>query len=385
MMAKESSIDGMCSPKIIHVIGAFVAGGAEVFSAALVEELRSLGSNVEIWALSSRKDRVGEKAVSRLSNIGAIVHSGPTRRLGLRTIVWYIWMLWISRPQIVHLHTPNTDIVHYLAKWLYWRKVTLVRTLHSTILRKKNAIVGHLADRAYRSNAAAASIACSSAVAAARGERLFGCISVIPNGVKFGKDTLSKQHARRMLNLDSDKLYFIAVGRMDGESLVAAPKGHDVLLRAWMLSGLRQRGCQLHLIGDGPLRSELQNIAAVDPSIRFEGTCPDVEAWHYAADVFVMPSRFEGLPIAAIEAIGRNMNCVLSELACLRELEPPAALWVPVDNAEELALQLRRIIDMPPQQDLLAVERFREKFGMSRVAQQYLSVYESAVQGKEAT
>ena len=57
-----------------------------------------------------------------------------------------------------------------------------------------------------------------------------------------------------------------------------------------------------------------------------------------------MPSRFEGLPIAAIEAVGSGLPCIFTEIPSLRELAPPVALWCKVNDVESLAAQLTTMV-----------------------------------------
>ena len=116
-----------------------------------------------------------------------------------------------------------------------------------------------------------------------------------------------------------------------------------MLLEAWRASGLNTRGCLLHLLGDGNLRAGLVELAGGDPSILFHGVRDEIETWLQAADCFVMPSRFEGLPIAGIEAAGAGAYPVFfPDILPLRELSAPLARWCAVNDPESLALQLRQ-------------------------------------------
>jgi glycosyltransferase involved in cell wall biosynthesis len=162
---------------------------------------------------------------------------------------------------------------------------------------------------------------------------------------------------------------------MGGEGLDTMVKGQDLLVRAWLLAGLGQRGCQLHFLGDGALRPALQRLARGESSIRFHGVVADVTEWLLAADCFVMPSRIEGLPLAGIEAAGAGLPCIFSDIAPLRELDPPLALWAAPGDVDALAgCLLALAVQVPaPAADLCLA--FRQRFSMAQVAENYRLLY----------
>ena len=91
------------------------------------------------------------------------------------------------------------------------------------------------------------------------------------------------------------------------------------------------------LLGDGPERPSLERLASelgLARSVHFKGWVPAgaaVQAFLDAADLFVLPSRVEGLPRALIEAMGRGLPCVSTSVGGIPELLPPEALVAPGD------------------------------------------------------
>jgi glycosyltransferase involved in cell wall biosynthesis len=364
------------SRTIVHVIGALAAGGAERFVASLLENMRSDGLAVSLWTLSSRTDSVGQQMRSQLAKADIPVHSGPTVRVGLSTLLWYAQRLHRDDPSIVHLHTPNTELAHRIASLVSLRRPAIFRTLHSTLVPR-----GLLTRFALGSNRAECSIACSDATLDAYDRVVRGRKLTIRNAVQFPfpvRDPEASAKYKRALRLETDAYHFVHIGRMAGDSLSSAPKAHDVLLRAWRMSGLGTAGAVLHLLGDGPLRSELQQLAGADDSIRFHGIRADVAEWLVAADCLVMPSRLEGLPLVGIEAVGCGLPCVFSDIPPLRELHPPLAYWAAPDDASQLAEQMRWAVrskgELPLPRD---VESFRERFDISKTARKYVHCYAS--------
>jgi glycosyltransferase involved in cell wall biosynthesis len=94
-----------------------------------------------------------------------------------------------------------------------------------------------------------------------------------------------------------------------------------------------------------------------------------------AADCFLMPSRYEGLPIAGIEAVGAGLPCVFTEIAPLQELRAPVALWVPVNAFEALAEQMGKLVVGRPMPAEAETEEFRRLFSIARTADMYTRAY----------
>jgi glycosyltransferase involved in cell wall biosynthesis len=119
-------------------------------------------------------------------------------------------------------------------------------------------------------------------------------------------------------------------------------KGHNVLLRAWSRVVANQPAARLLLIGDGPLRGELQALAwnlGCRRSILFTGARPNVPELLRAADLFVLPSRYEACSNAILEAMATGLAVVACEAGGNPELVAPGLTgWlVPPDAAEPMA------------------------------------------------
>jgi glycosyltransferase involved in cell wall biosynthesis len=114
-------------------------------------------------------------------------------------------------------------------------------------------------------------------------------------------------------------------------------KGLDILLRAMAVCTQRGEEISLTLLGDGPQRRSLERLAAelgLAGSVHFKGWVPAgaaVQSFLDAADLFVLPSRVEGLPRALIEAMGRGLPCVSTSVGGIPELLPRKALVQPGD------------------------------------------------------
>jgi len=359
---------------VVHVIGAFVAGGAERFVSDLLCALsRTTNLSLGVIALSARCDPAGEDMLAGLSRRGVNVAVGPTDAVALGSLAWYVATLRRWTPRIVHLHTENTELAHYLAKKVYGAPHTVLRTLH-TLSDPPTRLQRH----AYRYNSAALSIACSKVVYERWAPRLAGQSIVIENGVQFDWpiQTPTLRHEMQCaLGLNSNGTHFVHVGSQKGRSLATAAKAQDVLVQAWKHSGLGKQNAYLHLLGDGNLRADLKALVGDEKSIVFQGVRRDVPDWLLAADCFVLSSRYEGLPIAGIEAMGTGVSCLVSDIPPLKALDAPWVQRARVDDVAHWAAQLREAFSAPLVPDRDAVQLQRERFALYRTAQRYAACY----------
>jgi glycosyltransferase involved in cell wall biosynthesis len=135
-------------------------------------------------------------------------------------------------------------------------------------------------------------------------------------------------------------------------SLARMYKGPDVLLRAASLC--RQRGLNLELamVGAGRHAEEVQALAVrlrIQDHVRFLGQIPSgkpVFDFLDSVDLFLMPSRAEGLPRALLEAMARACPCIGSSIGGIPELLAPADL-VPAGDAPALAGKILEVAGNP--------------------------------------
>jgi glycosyltransferase involved in cell wall biosynthesis len=362
---------------LVHVIGAFAAGGAERFVVNLVCGLAERGWRPAVLALSARDDAT-RMAMEEQLQIGNVLFAvGPTVRIGARSVVWYGRRLSQLRPGVVHLHTANTELAHMLGLPWHRNRAGVVRTLHNTRLSLRT-----LEAVAMRALPVVQSIACSEAVRLAHCRRITGSSVTIRNGVRFDwpvRTRAGADEAKRSLGLETDRVHFLCVGRMDGPSLESSQKGHNLLLEAWRCSLLGARGARLHLVGSGPLRPLLERAAIDLDGVSFHGVRRDVPDWLTAADCLVMPSRWEGLPIAGIEAAGSGIACIFSDIEPLRELGAPAARFFTCGDPAQLAQRLREFHELPEAPSAAAVEAFRLEFSIDRTVDAYDRIYRSVL------
>ena len=195
-------------------------------------------------------------------------------------------------------------------------------------------------------------IVCVSAAEYLRGRsaRISATYQVARNGIDVEAVTAvavgGRENLRASLNLAATDRVAVCVGRLTRQ------KGQDVLLAAWpMVRGIP--GKRLVLVGDGPDATDLHAQADGDDAVKFVGGVDRTTAlaWLSAADIVVVPSRWEGMALVPLEALAAGTPVVASDVTGVAEaVVEPVGTVVPPDDAKALAAALNRWLALAPQE-----------------------------------
>ncbi len=204
-------------------------------------------------------------------------------------------------------------------------------------------------------------------------------VHLVPNGIDAdavrraaaaGRATL-----RARLGASPDERLVLALGRLSPE------KGQRTLLQAW--ARLAPPHARLVLVGEGADRPALEALAAGAPAVTFAGWRGDPHACLGAADLLVLPSLREGLPLALLEAMAVGLPIVASAVGGVPDALDGgrAGVLVPPGDAAALAAALARLLDDPGRAATLgaaARDRVLERYGAAAQAERLLAVYRAA-------
>jgi glycosyltransferase involved in cell wall biosynthesis len=158
-------------------------------------------------------------------------------------------------------------------------------------------------------------------------------------------------------------------------------KGQSILIEA--MGRLRSAvPRELHLFGDGPDRSQLEALAHQDAGdrIKLHGTVMDREAIYRGMDILVVASRTEGLSLAIMEAMAREIAIVATDVGGNSRLviDGQTGLLVPYGDAAALACALEKLLDSATLRAQLAAAgraRVESSFSLEKSAASLLPVY----------
>jgi glycosyltransferase involved in cell wall biosynthesis len=216
-------------------------------------------------------------------------------------------------------------------------------------------------------------IACGPTVAGALLAAGVRVLSTIVNGVGPPPAPASRNAVCTEWGLSPDRPLVVSVGRL------VPQKNHALALQA--LAEVSE--AVLVVAGEGPLRDDLQRqaeVAGLAGRVVFAGARPDARALIGAADAVLLPSRWEGLPLVALEALAAGTPLVATDVRGLRELltDGEDAVVVPPGDATAMASALRSVLFDPGLRARLRAGALRTagRYGEAAMVESYLQLYE---------
>ncbi|MFS0655145.1 glycosyltransferase family 1 protein [Bacillus sp. 179-C3.3 HS] len=374
----------MSEPKrVLHIVGGMNRGGAETM---IMNVYRALDkSSLQFDFITHREDICDYD--EEIRQLGGRIFYVPS--IGKTSPLAFVKTLsqTIKRTgpyQAVHAHTDFQTGFSALAAKLAGVSVRICHS-HNTAWKQSPSWFDQWMLKGFRQLIFAFStrlVACGEDAGAflfGQKKMRSGRVDILPNGIdldlfqQLGQERGA--HMKKQLNLHEKKLVIGHIGRFHQQ------KNHAFLIK--LANTLKAQGVsfQLVLVGDGPLRQEVEsNVirAGLKDDVLFTGVVSEVPEYMKAFDVFVMPSLFEGLPLVLVEAQASGLPCVISDhiteevdLGCglitRISLEAPEADWV-----EEI-LEVYQA-ESPPQEVItaqLAKRGFDVKQNITRVMNVY--------------
>lgn len=267
------------------------------------------------------------------------------------------------------LYTPNAFVtlspgISTKRKYLFgWVERTLANSFGDSVIAVSEREADHAADLRIRGSK----------------------IRVIPNGVELGqpRSMRDRERIRSQHGFDSEDIIVGFVGRLDYQ------KAPEVLIESFRSLG-RSSNLHLVLVGDGPQRSELEKVVleyGLSHSVHLLGYRSDVRDLLGLMDIFVLPSRYEGLPYALLEAMAAGLPVVGTQVPGNIDLIRPGGngYLVPLDAPRMLSDSLRRLIDSADLRGAMGRESRKlveELYTVDQMVRSTLSLYQELAGGK---
>ena len=322
--------------RVLHVFGVMDMGGAETLVMNIFRNIDRTKIQFDFMVHSKKKGFFDEE----IKSLGGNIYYVPKYNVINHGFYWYKWESFFQKHnqhKIIHGHVRSTASI-YLKIAKKHNKKTIAHSHSTSSGRGLSAHVKNILQKSII-NYAEYFFACSEE--AGRwlfGEEITGSqkFKVFKNAIdlsKFFIDNGVREDIRTKLNLE-DKLVIGHIGSFKDE------KNHKFLIDVFNDIHKSNPQARLVLIGDGKLKSPIVRYVEqkeLEEFVFFLGVQREVNSLLQAMDVFVFPSKFEGLGIAVIESQAAGIptivstaipkEAIASELVDRLSLKEPTALW----------------------------------------------------------
>ncbi|MCM8812073.1 MAG: glycosyltransferase [Candidatus Omnitrophica bacterium] len=208
----------------------------------------------------------------------------------------------------------------------------------------------------------------------------------ITNGIVCDYSPEDREFLRRQMGWKPQDKVVVSVGRLSSE------KGHDDLLKAFSVVLRQEPRARLVIVGDGPEKQnlvKLQDRLGLNGAVTLTGMRDDVNRWLTGADLYVQPSRREGLPLAVLEAMAMGLPVVATDVGDLKQVisDGEDGYLVEAGNPDGLAEKMVDLLGRLDQQHSVAEAARRtvqERFSLEQMADQVEDVYKEEISRKRA-
>ncbi len=169
-------------------------------------------------------------------------------------------------------------------------------------------------------------------------------------------------------------------------------KGLDVLLQAWHLVQKQQPEAKLVIVGSGPIQTQLEQMASalgIAQSVEFAGLQSDVPGQLHRGLIGILPSRWEGMPNALLEAMASGQACIATRVSGSEDLIQHGVngLLVEPENYEEMADALVTLLEdtaLAQKYGVAARSTVEQSYTLEHVLNMYTTIYKRLTSGSRA-
>lgn len=370
--------------RIVHVVDSMEMGGAEILVALLCRWQRSEGHNPSVCCLIG-----GGALANQLEQEGirVCVHRPTSGRLGRMRMMRSLYKEFaLEHPDVVHCHNMSPTILASLpARWAGVRAVFSTRhgmANRYSITPKSGgstARVGGLLRfclaATYCSRVVAVCDAARRNLETGLGSSLYKVVT-IRNGVLPMSPSLSPDPSIRKVGFT-----LISVARLNWK------KNQACLLRAVALARKQVQDLHLWLVGGGPETESLQDLARqlkIESCVRFAGERGDIGDWLAQADLFVLSSLTEGLPLSLLEAMAASLPFVVTNVGGMPEVAELSGAGTVVESNSVEALSEAIVRHASHREELPELGRrarlcYEQHFTLEQMVNSYSGLYQECL------
>lgn len=353
---------------IVQIMPEFGVAGAEIMCENLLYELKKMGHKVVAVSLYNYKSPITE----RLVNAGIkVTYLNKKSGLDISMILKMSKFLKREKPDVVHTHRYVMQYVIPAAILSGVKK--RVHTVHN-IAVKENGKSARILAKIFYHKCHVIPVALSNLVK----ETIIEEYKIPDKKVPVVFNGINLSHCMSKTSYGADDTFtIIHIGRF------AQAKNQMALVQGFEIFHKNYENTKLQLIGEGELKAQVQNytkIHKLDGCVEFMGLKDNVYPFLNGADVFALPSLYEGIPMTLIEAMGCGLPIVSSPVGGIPDMlkNEESALLVE-GNPENISDAFERLYkDEYLRKRLGQNARIQsEKFSAKEMALKYYDIYTS--------
>lgn len=349
-------------------------GGAEQMVAQLVENINSVENNVKLVVLSTKLSTHIEEGLEKKGI--DIVYLNKEVGPSINAIIKATKIGKEFKPDIIHTHLSS---FFYMIPYAIMNNVKILHTVHSRPIYEAAGIRRKILNYFYKKKISTP-VAISDLISKEISEEYkldSDSIEVVYNPVsvkKFSNQSIKKSN-------DDKTITFINVARF------VKSKNHIELIKAFKEVNTRNKNIRLLLLGDGPLRNEIENKIKelnLEESIELKGNVSNVEYYLAKSDVFVLPSTYEGLPLTILEAMAAGLPIIATSVGGVPDIvNSNGILTEPGDNESLISAMTELINNKELRFKMGEISKSEvQKYDISKVTFKYEELYKKYAKSK---
>lgn len=353
---------------ILYVTTGLGLGGAEKVVADLADQMIALGHDVKIAYLTGNV--LVKPACSDIEIVALHLNSAKGFLTASKK---YRKLVKSFCPDVIHAHMVHANIFARLNR-LLCPVPKLICTAHSSNEGGKVRMVVYRATN-FLSNINTHVSQEATKTMISKGAFTKNDIITVYNGIDLSKFKSNSKN----IKLDKDPLSIIAVGSLSD------PKDYPNLINAFAIFKKNNNSnIKLNIVGDGELRPQIEaqiKELKLDKDITLLGRRSDIPKLLNAADIFVLSSKYEGLPTVVIEAMACECYVIATDCGGSAEILDDTGKLVPIQDSQALANALETAINLDVEHRLLNNKKARARverlFSLENSVQKWIALYET--------
>ena len=167
---------------------------------------------------------------------------------------------------------------------------------------------------------------------------------------------------------------FLAVGRFSPKH-----KGFDLLIQAFALFAQKNQDWQLDIVGDGPEKNQLAQMISennLEKRVQLHPFTNEIQAYYSTASIYVLSSRWEGMPLVLVEAMSHGLPIIASDIPTCQEVLGDFGMFFKNGNIQELAQRLEDATHLDWQKKSDEAIKIAQRFDINEIAGQWKQLLE---------